>query len=264
MTDQDYLNRALGRIADDGLMEAQKAVSEAQVAAASRGALHGSRTFLLYDKAVGDVFAETLAKMTTLAFNKTGGASDEVCGMVEAAGRRLIDEAAAWIEKRFAVSSGAFGYAGPSGAKLKSILTRMLDRAVDDFRHGIQGETALKKDPVVSVVSQIINSPNAVQQTTVGEHNQQIVQQQLTAIQKAVDDLLASEEYKTLAPERKIALKDTADVLSGEVKSAAPDTGKIRRWSQRLAALAQDFGMHVAAAVFLNAMLAAVGVVPAV
>jgi hypothetical protein len=198
MTNQDYINRALGRIADDGLVEAQIAVLRIQSAAAGRGALSNSRTFLLYDEAVGDIFDATLAKMTTHAFNATGGTSAEARKMIDDAARGLIDEASTWIEKKFAVSSGAFGYAGPSGAKLKAILTEKLDRAIDDFRHGMQGETSLKKDPVVSVVSQIINSPNAVQQTTVGKHNQQIVQQQLTAIQKAVDDLLASEEFKNL------------------------------------------------------------------
>jgi hypothetical protein len=51
------------------------------------------------------------------------------------------------------------------------------DAMVDDFTHGMAGGARLSKDPVVSIVSTISNSPGAVQQSGFGQLNQSVTQQ---------------------------------------------------------------------------------------
>lgn len=47
-------------------------------------------------------------------------------------------------------------------------------RVVDDYRHGMLGDAPLKKDPFVSVTSNIVNSPGAVQQSGIGNLTQTV------------------------------------------------------------------------------------------
>src|SRR5689334_9967573 len=99
------------------------------------------------------------------------------------------------------------------------------------------GASRLKKDPLVNVVSTIANSPGAVQQTALGEHNQQSVQQQTSSLLQAIDDLLASDEFKQLDESNRIAIQDTTDVLRDEIAKPSSDPSKIKRWAGRLLAL---------------------------
>src|SRR5439155_27378666 len=141
-------------------------------------------------QAAREVFAAASDKMVTLVFNKTGTTSDEFAALIQAAGSELIEQLLAWRHDKSVVAIQSFG-----GQRLLEIvhredLNKILARAVDDFRHGIHGVNALKKDPVVSVTNTIANSPNAVLQNAVGDRNQQSVQQQdVHAMQRAVDDL---------------------------------------------------------------------------
>jgi hypothetical protein len=122
----------------------------------------------------------------------------------------------------------------------------MVRNAVDDFHHGMVGEESLKQDPVVSVVNNITNSIGTVVQTAVGQNNQQSAQQQ--SLLSTLDKLVNSDEFKSLSGENRSAIQDLTDVLRDEIKKPNADTSKVARWGQRLIQLAQQLGLHVAAA----------------
>jgi hypothetical protein len=249
MTEDGYLQRTLDRIVDDGLSDIQSAVGKVTSEAAGRGALTNSRTALLYDQAVAEAYKNAIGKMASRAFLATGATGGEAANGVEVAGKKLIDRAADWLEKTF---GGHGSFFVPPVAKLRPILLRILEEVVDDFRHGIHGERALKKDPFVSVVTNITDSPHAIQQMAIGDNNQLSVQQQTSTIERAIDDLLASDDYKQLNDtEKQLAVQDTADALRSELKNQAADPEKIKRWTHRLGAMAKEFGMHAAAFVKL-------------
>jgi len=249
--DDNYLERALGRLIDDGLNDARRAVNTVVADAAGRGALGNSRVFLLCDEAVAKAFDTALAKMAALAFDLDGPTAAEKCQLLENAGKRLMDNIVSHLRKQFA---GNTSYAVPSVDRLQKSLNVKLERLIDDFSHGVLGGAVVKKDPVAHVIGNIINSPHAVQQ--IGDNNQQVVHQHATTINQAIDKLLDSDEYRQLRPEEQIALRDTADVLRGEINSATPDVGKVRRWTERLGSLAKQLGMPVAADIFVKVVFA--------
>jgi hypothetical protein len=121
------------------------------------------------------------------------------------------------------------------------------DALVDDFRHGMMGSQRLKKDPVVSIVSNQNNSPGAVQQIGVGDKfSQQAFVQNHQPLIDAIEKALASSEFAKLQPEQKDGFKDVADTLLEEAAKPTPDAGKIRRWGTRLSEIALQVGMRVA------------------
>jgi hypothetical protein len=198
MADFDYLTRRLDRIADDALVEAQKAVMEIQADATRKGALGNSRVYLFYDEAIGKTLKSTLERLTSVAFSVCGETTEEAAKAVETSAFKFVDAATTWLERKFKTEGAAFGFSGPPIETLRATLLKMVDDGVDDFRHGMSGDTRLKKDPLVSVVSTITNSPNAIQQTALGDSNQLSIQQQAPALLNAVNELLKSPEAKSL------------------------------------------------------------------
>jgi hypothetical protein len=81
------------------------------------------------------------------------------------------------------------------------------------------------------------------------------VQQQASTILRAIDELLASDEFKKLGDPERAAVKDTADVIRDELKKPDGEPSKVSRWAHRLIGLAREFGMHVAASGLTKALL---------
>jgi hypothetical protein len=72
------------------------------------------------------------------------------------------------------------------------------DWLLDDFQHGMMGSERLKKDPVVSIVSNQTNSPGSVQQIGVGDFSQNAFVQNHQPLVDAINKALASSEYAKL------------------------------------------------------------------
>src|SRR5262249_14893685 len=158
----------------------------------------GSRMHVWVHETMRDAVKEAIARMATFTYNASGNTSDQGAHALESAGFKLVDDMVRWLSGKYeGVASRAFGgYDGQPLSKLEETLREVVRHAVEDFHHGMAGEARLKKDPLVNVVSNIANSPNAVVQTAVGDHNQQSVQLQASAIRQAIDDMLASDEFK--------------------------------------------------------------------
>jgi hypothetical protein len=131
--------------------------------------------------------------------------------------------------------------------RMQTAMREKWERLLDDFKHGMMGSERLKKDPVVSIVSNQTNSPGAVQQIGVGEFSQSALVQNHQSLVDAVNKALASPEFAKLEPSQKEGFKDVADKLLDEAKKEKPEPGKLKRWGHRLGELATQLGLHVAA-----------------
>ncbi len=246
MTNDDYVARRLGRMVDQAIERAQVAVNDVQSEATLRGALGGSRVYLLYDEAVGKVLEDVLPRMAVTVFRASGGTSEATAQVLENAGLKFADTITDWLEKRHKGPGAAFGYTGPPTSTLKATLYEMVRGVVDDFRHGVVGEESLKQDPMVSIVTNITGSTGTIVQNAVGQSNQQSAQQQ--SLLAALEKLVSSEEFNKLDEQNRFAVQDMADVLREEIKKPNVNTSKIARWGRRLIQLAEQLGLHVAGA----------------
>jgi hypothetical protein len=259
MTTDNYLERALGRMTDQAIESAKLAVAKVRREATLTNNLNSSRVYLEYNNEMISVFKDVLRTMAAFAYNATGGHSPETAACLEKSGEHFVSEMTQWAATN-ASNARAFGPQDPLLDNLTNSLNEAKDAAVDDFIHGMLGGTPLKKDPLVNVVSNITNSPGAVQQTALGNHNRQSVQQQSATVLRAIDDLLASEEFKNLGDQERTRVQDVADVLRDEMAKPGADPSKVRRWAQTLFGLAKEFGMHIAAAAFAKVALTALSV----
>jgi hypothetical protein len=256
VTDYEYIARRLARMADDALLEAQKATVKIEGEAMKAGAFGGSRMQLWVHETIKDQLKKAVVGMAAFTFAVSGGNSDQAANTLESGGLKFVDDVLQWLRNKYhGPGTQAFGgYLGPPLSTLDAALRDLVRQAVDDFCHGIAGDAPLKKDPLVNVVSQITNSPGAVQQTALGDHNHLSVQQQ-SSILRAIDELLASDEFKSLSDRQREGISDTADVIRDEFKKPDADPSKIRRWAHRLLELAKEFGMHVAASALTKVLL---------
>jgi len=253
MTDYEYIRRRLQRMMNEGLLEVRAAIEKTDAQSVRSGA-SGEIVHGWLQEAVGKVFKAALIRMSTLTFEASDRViSAEGAQAIESAGLELVSNVTSVLDEKYRNQ----GYKSPPPvvSKLEAALRESVRHAVDDFQHGMAGDVPLKRDPLVSVISNITNSPNAIAQTAVGDHNQQSVQQQVSAIWQAIDDMLASDEFKRLDGDRRDAVQDTADAMRDEIAKPSADMSKVRRWANRLLELVREFGMHVAATALAKVVL---------
>ena len=122
-----------------------------------------------------------------------------------------------------------------------------ISAGLDDFRHGILEGIRLTKDPIVSVISTVNNSPGAVVQAGLGNVQKILSVDGRTDVRSALTSFLKSKEVQALAPDDRQGLEDLADVLTVELEKPSPDTSKLARWGKRLLEVAEKLGVAVAA-----------------
>jgi hypothetical protein len=106
---------------------------------------------------------------------------------------------------------------------------------------------ALAKDPAVSIVSHITNSPGAVQQAGIRNTQNVVTIENAEALREALNALLASPDYQGLAPEQKDRLGDVAISMQDELAKASPRADRLKSLGLELINLATQFGIGVAA-----------------
>ena len=192
---------------------------------------------------------QTADKMVQLAFELTGNTAQPVCDTVERGLRSLRDALSNDLAQFFRVH-GAFAGGNATDALGNDFLHAMdkhITAIVDDFRYGIAGGTRLTKDPLVSVISHITNSPGAVVQGGVGNVQHVVTSGASNDIRAAVTQFMASAEVQALSAENRQSLADVAEVIEGELQNPTPDASKVARWARRLVDLAERLGIAVAA-----------------
>jgi hypothetical protein len=241
----EYLERALCRIADDAVTEAQVAVNRVQADWTLKKALGNSRIWLAYNEAIVEVFQRALGNMVVSAHGIIGEHS-QTGAVIRLAANHGFAQIIAWMKKK-AIAAVAFGRQDPLLDQLTNVLHKIRDAAVDDFIHGMIGAKPLKEPVAAPAGPAIINSPNAIQQIVHGDRNQLSVQQQAAPLLAAIDDMFASDGFKQLSADCQAEIRDHADAVRGELAKTNPDMSAARRWTDRLIKLARDFRLAVAA-----------------
>ncbi len=119
--------------------------------------------------------------------------------------------------------------------------------AVDDLRHCILGGHRLTKDPLVSVISTVTNSPGAILQSGIGNVQKALAMGHGSEVRAALEQFTSSREVQNLGADEKQSIMDVADVVRAELDQQTPDASKIARWGRRLLELAAQLGVAVAA-----------------
>lgn len=244
-----YLKRAFQRLSDEAVQAVQDERTKVMANAAKHGVLQsGGMLGSVKDEYIR-AGSQTAEKMVRLAFEVTGSTAQPVCDTVEQGLRSLRDTLSNELAQFFRVQ-GAFAPPTTTDALANDFLHTMDKRItaiVDDLRYGIAGGARLSKDPLVSVISNITNSPGAVVQGGVGNVQHVVTSGASNNIRSALTQFMASAEVQGLSAENRQSLADVAEVIEGELQNPKPDASKVGRWGKRLIDLAERLGIAVAA-----------------
>jgi hypothetical protein len=240
-----YVARALDRLREAFVADAQK--SRQRILAEGSKVGLGGRTLLLIKEDYVRLVQEATVKAARLAFDSTGSNDEAVCKTLERGLFALRDAVSNDLAEFFRNTSWVGNVGDPLGNDFLFATDKGISACLDDFRHGILDGARMTKDPVVSVISTVNNSPGAVVQTGLGNIQKILSSEGRTDVRSALTSFLGSKEVQALAPDDRQGLQDLADVLTVELEKASPDTSKLARWGKRLLEVAEKLGVAVAA-----------------
>ena len=243
-----YIKRALDRLLEKARETAHAAISRIHTTNAAAGRLESGITLIQSNDAMLALMKTSIDEGLLLVFN--------AFEKVTAEGIELLQQFSQALARVLAAPVWEWAKTEDPTAAIKLKMAKELDvrlaeisaAAIDDFEHEMVGGARLKKEHVVSIVNNMINSPGGVQQAGVGEFSQTAFADQSNNLIRAIDDLLASAEFQNLDEDKREAVADVANALKQEATNEDRDPGRLRRWGQRLSALTKEFGLHVAAA----------------
>lgn len=245
MNELEYLGRNLNNRVYEVAEEAGVALTKVMAQASARGALASGGTILQFRQEALRIFTEKSNEAAQFTYSLTKSTELDVVRALSFCTKRMVEV----IMEHVAERTGRLGIHGSMNAETqqtRDLLAGKQERLIDDYSHGMMGSARLKKDPVISVVNNQMNSPGGVQQVGFGNFSQSAFTQQQNVLVRAIDDVLASQEYSRLGQTEKDAFKDIADAVKDEASKPKPDDGKLKRWGTRLVDLTKQLGMKVA------------------
>jgi len=213
---------------------------------AAAGRLGSENTLNSFRESAENIFVEAFEQAAKFTFNLTEQNDGEIASQLSYFAARIVDV----IMQKIGSGSLRLGLAehdvAPHVANIKSILDSRKTRLIDDFKFGMLGSDRMKKDPVVSIISNQSNSPGAIQQVGVGTFSQSAFAQQHQLLVAAIEAALSSDEFRNLKDSDRQGFRDVAEIVKDEASKANPNGEKLKRWSDRLIGLGKELGMRVA------------------
>lgn len=251
-----YLVRAFERQREASVVNARMSLQKVTAEAAKAGALQSGRTLLNIKSEYTRIVREAGSAMCRQAFDAAGCNTEDIAVVVEKSLLALRDA----VSNEFADYLRKGGsWAGVSGLGLGNEFLHETDGiifgVVDDFKHGILGGVRMTKDPIVSVISSITNSPGAVMQSGIGNTQKILSAGDVASIRNALSDFQMSKEVQNLSVDDKQSIDDVTEVISDELSKQAPNASKLARWGKRLIEIAEKLGIAVAASGISRALL---------
>ena len=247
MVDQlGYLGRSLNTRAQDVAAKCELALERMMREANAAGRLASGYTLNAFKTICLEQMTEAFSEAATFAFNLTESNGPDVLEPLRFFAGRIEKNITDAVTSRGLQTGIAEETVARQLSDIKDDLRTRKEQLVDDFEHGMQGNSRLKKDPLVSVIANQTGSPGAIQQIGVGTFSQNAFAQQHAPLIAAIDDALKSAEYLNLEPKTQQGFEDVADIVREEASKQTPNVGKLQRWSTRLLELAQKSGMKVA------------------
>jgi hypothetical protein len=243
-----YVSRALDRLLEKARENAHAAISRIHRENAAAGRLESGITLIQSNDAILALMKTSIDEGILLVFNALEEVTTDGIELLRQFSVALAKVLAAPVWESAKVDDPTAGFKLKMAKELDVRLGEISAAAIDDFEHGMMRGARLKKEHVVSIVNNMINSPGGVQQAGVGEFSQTAFTDQSNHLIRAIDGLLASAEFQNLDEEKREAVADVANALKQEATNENPDAGRLKRWGLRLSALTKEFGLHVAAA----------------
>jgi hypothetical protein len=193
--------------------------------------------------------------MARLTYDVCETTAEPACEVVEQELRSLRDR----LSNDLADCFRALKWAPPRatdavGNGFLDTLDKRIAAVADDFRHGLVGGKRLSKDPLVSVLTSVSNSPGAVVQGGIGNAQTVRTTSQVQDVRTAITQFIQSKEVQALQPEQRESLTDIADVVTAELSKPSPDSSKLARWGKRRLAVAEQVGIAVATGAIQHAL----------
>jgi hypothetical protein len=162
-----YVKRALDRLIEKARENAHAAISRIHRENAAVGRLESGITLTQSNEAILALMTTSINEGISLVFN--------AFEKVTAEGIALRQQFSTALEK--VVAAPVWQWAKVSDEPIKVKMAKELDvrlaevstAAIDDFEQSMMGGSRLKKDPAVSIVNNMVNSPGAVQQAGIGD-----------------------------------------------------------------------------------------------
>lgn len=240
MADGDYLARACARLTEEALEEVERAHNQIMIENSRHGRLESSTTLIQFKREAERVVREAGQKMVRRAADTEGASAS---GMVRAHLMRCLDAISDVLAERYRKATWGQGLEQRLGNEFLETSQKEIDAIIDDFEHGFLSGEKLASDPVISIVSQITNSPGAVQQSGIGNVQTGIDSSAAADLRAELESFLRSQELQRLDAVERAAAKDLAETLRDELCKPSPDPGKVARWGKRLLAFAEKVGV---------------------
>jgi hypothetical protein len=245
--DMAYLARAFTRMCAEAVQAARKE-QQRVISEATRHGLTG-RVLLLIKEEYERAALSTAEGMVRLTYDVTGR-NDKPSYDVVARGLTELRDTLSNDFDSFCQSHTSWAPPNATKQVTGEFLAKMgtiISATLDDLNHGIAGGTRLTKDPLVSVISQITNSPGAVAQSGIGNVQHAVASGNTADIKSALTQFMNSSEVQGLSAENKVSVTDVAEVIASELNKPQPEADKIARWGKRLIDIAERLGIAIAA-----------------
>jgi hypothetical protein len=241
-----YLSRAFDRFGDEAI-DSVHVERQGVMSLGTKQGLSGT-TLVNLQTVYFRVGADTMGKMVRLAYD-IAGTTGPVVEALEQGLRALRDMLSNDLADYFR-SQRVWAPSGATEAVSKSYLQQMDQRIagiVDDFSHGFLRGNRLTKDPLVSVVTSVTNSPGAVVQSGLGNVQKVLSASGTNDARSALAQFLQSREVQALAPDDKKSVMNAAAAVDGELSKPTPDPSRIAKFGRSLLDIAKQLGVAVAA-----------------
>ena len=136
------------------------------LAQAGVNGVNSSRIYLHFSSVAMVILEREVNDAIQFAYNYTDEHDGEVFDQVSYCAKQIVDKIMGLARARNTPVGGEIIN------KMEVALRERKEFLLENFRHGMIGSQKLKKDPVVNIVSNQINSPGAVQQIGAGDFSQ--------------------------------------------------------------------------------------------
>ena len=248
----EYLKRNLTRRVQDEYSHIVRDVEGMMALHASKGMLGSGATLRRFEEIAVEGLKRWYADAAIFVFSLTDQHDPLTAEYLGTAARDLVAAICIFTRERGRNTGLQPDAVEKQAARIKALLGQISDEQLDDFTHGILGNTKMKKDPLVTLTANQTNSPGAIQQVGLGSQQSAIVNYQ--NLINAIDSIVRSSEYASLSNEQKVAFDDIADFIGNEAAKPAPDVSRLTRWGKKLLQLTEDLAMNVATSTLATAL----------
>ena len=239
----EHLERRLATFRAQGLLSAQEAVNRIMSEASGKGALGGSRVWLLYDKAIENAYVKSLHSAAQLVIEIAGTGAPQFAGRLEGLASQLTRDILAWREERRRGSSAYndTAYLDAHLQRVRAALGEAQQNVIGDFRFGVVGGKQMVRGAVQNAVTiqNVSDSIINVVQTGNLSGNYQELGLKLA-------EALKSPEVDRLSAPEKEEVSDLAGHVKDELANLSPEPARLRRAITRLSKALGSFGASTA------------------